>query len=405
MTTRNDTRHTWPAPIDELLARVPLFDGFPYLSTRLVPAAYHITLLPDDWTREQLTDALWRQVAANQLSAALVVAEHLAIYLPPSGRLCEGPAPRSDFILTGGLLTPYPLTASQIGDRGYRLEALAAQTRARGGTLFGDLGKGGHEATAEERARLGGRRPREGRKGLSRCATCGDWRGQCLDRIPDYPRSWAVQVHCQCDNLTCCARCGQPFRERRVGGNHFDERDGAIWHWPGFMALSHGCALAVDTDRLPEIEAPPLDAAPASDRTLVYGEFFESLIFAERGRAEGIAAFKTATTWGELRRRAPAMYAEVLDTLDDASCIRDDTPLERDEVPGYCDGDLFFLQGEMLSLIPRDVQQRFGTVGETRFNGDTLVIDAADEEAVVEALEHAGYTCVRDQAWVDIVFA
>ncbi len=29
------------------IASLPLFDGFPYLNTRLVPALYHISLLPE----------------------------------------------------------------------------------------------------------------------------------------------------------------------------------------------------------------------------------------------------------------------------------------------------------------------------------------------------------------------
>lgn len=232
---------------------IPLFDGFPYLATRIVPGVCHIALLSGTWPRDLLLHALARQVAANQFHTALVLGADEAFYLPPAaeGPVC-GPAPRSDIVLAGGFLPAVPVGAEDLSDRPHRLAAVIDGVRRRGGFLLGDLTKGGRKATEQDRARLGVRHPREDRRGLERCATCGDWRGECLDVIAEVG-TLVVPVHCQCDNVTCCARCGDALRERRVGGNQFNQDDRRVWHWPGFMALAHRCALAVETDALPAV--------------------------------------------------------------------------------------------------------------------------------------------------------
>jgi hypothetical protein len=48
------------------------FEGFPYLVTRIGRTTLqHIALLPADWSRERLVDAVRRQVAANRLDTCL----------------------------------------------------------------------------------------------------------------------------------------------------------------------------------------------------------------------------------------------------------------------------------------------------------------------------------------------
>ena len=49
-----------------------IFDGYPYLSTRVVPAMYHITLLPVGLPEPTLVEAARRQVLANRLPVCLV---------------------------------------------------------------------------------------------------------------------------------------------------------------------------------------------------------------------------------------------------------------------------------------------------------------------------------------------
>ena len=72
-----------PPTAEALLALVPLFDGFPYLATRIVPGACHITLLPAGWNRNRLLALLAQQVAANQFDAALVLSADEAHYRWP----------------------------------------------------------------------------------------------------------------------------------------------------------------------------------------------------------------------------------------------------------------------------------------------------------------------------------
>jgi hypothetical protein len=230
-----------PSTPAEVAERIPLFDSFPYLTTRLVPAAYHLTLLPAHWTEVRLLRALEQQVAANQFQTALVLGPRRAIYLAPGAQpAASDSVPRSTAVLTGLLLTPTAFDAAALGDRLLRLEAYRADMNGDGGTLFGDLTKGGRPATPEELERLD-RGLREVPPGLERCAVCGEWCGECLDTVAGIADTLVVRVHCLCDNVTRCARCLHPLRERRLNGNEFCPEDGRVWHWPGFMAGSHHC--------------------------------------------------------------------------------------------------------------------------------------------------------------------
>ena len=233
------------ATAQALNRRLPLFDGFPYLTTRLVPAAYHLTLLPDHWDRDRLVAALVQQVEANQFETALVLGPTDALYLSPGGTIGASTfVPRSSLVLHGLLLPSDRIGEGQFGDRSERLAAFVETVNGDAGYLLGDLQKGGRPATRNECRRLGGVGPEGVRRGLTRCARCGEWRGACLDTVPDHP-VLVVPVHCLCDNVTRCARCLEPLRERRLNGNHFDERDGQVWHWPGYMASSHRCPPCV----------------------------------------------------------------------------------------------------------------------------------------------------------------
>jgi hypothetical protein len=46
---------------------LPAFDGFPYLATRVVPALYHLIVLPRYFETELLRDISRRQVLAKQM--------------------------------------------------------------------------------------------------------------------------------------------------------------------------------------------------------------------------------------------------------------------------------------------------------------------------------------------------
>ena len=49
------------------IAKLPYFNGFPYLATRLASAVYHIRLLPAEWSRDAQWDFALRQAGANGL--------------------------------------------------------------------------------------------------------------------------------------------------------------------------------------------------------------------------------------------------------------------------------------------------------------------------------------------------
>lgn len=70
--------------------------------------------------------------------------------------------------------------------------------------MMGDLTKGGHPASAEELARLGGLEVNGVPWGLVLCGSCGLWRGQCLDPSPEF-RGKVMTVSCLCDNRNHCA--------------------------------------------------------------------------------------------------------------------------------------------------------------------------------------------------------
>ncbi len=108
------------------------------------------------------------------------------------------------------------------------------------GYAFGDLTKGGRDATPDESRRLAGTQSNGLPNGLEKCTRCGDWRGECLDPSPQF-KGKVMRVHCVCENQNACASCGQRLCERKLNANYYSEKDGCIWHVPGFSALKHRC--------------------------------------------------------------------------------------------------------------------------------------------------------------------
>ena len=232
-----------------LYPSLPLFEGFPYLVTRVVPAMYHVILLPATPSELELVLLARTQWRANRLETCLVTGVDRAWFISADGRdeLAQTP-PRGGTLVTG-LLKPARLWADtgELQARQRQLDALVEAHRRKGGYLLGDLTKGGREATADEVGRLAGAGPDGRPRGLERCPTCGEWRGRYLDPSPTFVCK-VMTVHCGCQNDNRCAGCGGFLYARKVNANYYNARDGQIWHVPGFSGFRHGCAPIRDRD-------------------------------------------------------------------------------------------------------------------------------------------------------------
>lgn len=221
------------------------FDGFPYLVIRVAPNLYHITLLPGDASEPELAAIARAQRRANHLGVWLILGPQHALSIELDGRdRLEVRSPCAGVPVTGRLRPPrtWPETAD-LRARQRRLANFIETHGPKSGYLFGDRTKGGREATADDVARLSGVGLDGLPRGLARCPTCREWRGQCLDPSPSF-FCRVVTVHCRCQNDSRCAACGELLADRKLNANYYDPRDRQIWHIPGFCGLGHLCAPA-----------------------------------------------------------------------------------------------------------------------------------------------------------------
>jgi len=229
-----------------LYPTLPLFEGFPYLVTRVVPAMYHLILLPAAGCELELVLLARTQWRANRLETCLVTGGDRAWFISADGRdaLAQTP-PRGGTLVTGLLKAArlWPDTAERQA-RQRRLDALVEAHRRKGGYILGDPTKGGREATADEGGRLAGAGPEGRPRGLQRCPACGEWRGRCLDPSPTFVGK-VMAVHCRCQNDNRCAACGESLYARKLNANYYNPGDGQIWHVPGFSGFRHRCPVRV----------------------------------------------------------------------------------------------------------------------------------------------------------------
>lgn len=224
---------------DEIL---PQFEGFPYLVTRVVPALYHIILLPADAPRSSLLGLAQAQVNANRLDVCVVLAREAGVFFFADGRIQQtNDTPRGGTLLTGRLaLSVELLDTSEILARQAKLDRIVEHARRKGSYIVPTM-RGGRAAAPDEMTRLAGAGPDGAPRGLGRCQQCGDWRGVCLDTSEQHPGT-VVTVHCPCENHNRCARCGGRLYGRRLNANFYEPRDRRVWHVPGFCGLSHNCS-------------------------------------------------------------------------------------------------------------------------------------------------------------------
>jgi hypothetical protein len=209
----------------------------PCMVIRLSPAFYHFILLPK-LPREQLLDIARTQVRFNRIECILILGPEKAWYFGVTGGETELSSTSQGGIITGGILKPRIVIEDDEDLRARRAILEKAETRT--GFALGDTTKGGRDATPEELEVLSGFHDNVIPNGLSRCPTCGEWCGTCLDPSPEF-KGKVMKVHCICENDSRCAFCGEVFYERKVNANYFNPQDHQIWHVPGFSALAHYC--------------------------------------------------------------------------------------------------------------------------------------------------------------------
>jgi hypothetical protein len=118
-----------------LYPSLPLFEGFPYLVTRVVPAMYHVILLPAAASELELVLLARTQWRANRLETCLVTGVGRAWFISVDGRDALARTPPRGGTLVTGPLKPAGLwtDTAERQTRQRQLDALV-RTAARAGT-------------------------------------------------------------------------------------------------------------------------------------------------------------------------------------------------------------------------------------------------------------------------------
>ena len=122
-----------------------VFDGFPYLVTRIVAGLYHLTVLPSELDDDALVEVGRAQTAANQLQIALALSRESAVYFGLNGSIAiSHERPNGGRVIADRLATPKAFPGTP--DLRARQQALAEFVRKdslHAGMMLGDLTKGG----------------------------------------------------------------------------------------------------------------------------------------------------------------------------------------------------------------------------------------------------------------------
>jgi hypothetical protein len=140
----------------------------------------------------------------------------------------------------------------------------------------------------------------------------------------------------------------------------------------------------------------------SSTRSLVYGyvPHHETLAFADGAtaaeEAREIVAIASSRTFGEARR-VEVRHVGWNPADPEYSEDHDDAPFDITELGAVVEGDWpSMVASRATDLLPKDLQQRFGTPTDTVLNGDYLTIPATAEAELVAALQERGYEVRRD---------
>ena len=219
-------------------------EGYPYLVIRITDQLFHINLLSTEYSAEDLMRLAQVQADANKFATCLVLDESAGVYFSPGNEPnFSKQIPRGEIFITDRLR----LSVDQPGTedllrRKKELDAFIGVDRSGGRYLTGDFQKGGRKANPEELLCLRGVQENSLPKGIIVCPECGDYRGECLDPSVEL-QGFVVKVSCYCENDSLCAYCGEKRHERKPGANHYESKDGRIWHTPFFCGLSHVCPI------------------------------------------------------------------------------------------------------------------------------------------------------------------
>jgi hypothetical protein len=141
---------------------------------------------------------------------------------------------------------------------------------------------------------------------------------------------------------------------------------------------------------------------------LVYGYLphHETFAFADDetavAEAREIVAIGAARTFGEARRVEVRHVAFNPADPEHADGEADGEPFDISQVGSVIEGDWPpMVASRALELLPEDIQQEFGTIGDTTLNGDLLEIRESVEQEIVAALRERGYRVRRDDELVN----
>jgi hypothetical protein len=217
-----------------------LFDGFPYLNTRVVETMRHLIALPAGRGEEGLRTLAQEQARANGLETCLVLSADRAIFYTADGELTsEGEPPAGGLIVSGKLQPAEDFSNTrELAARRRRLEEFIKARRQIAYPVCKPR-TSRREATAEERESLAGEEPGGIPRGLTACPACGQYRGLLLGGTHHEADGWVAEVYCRCQNHSRCARCLSVLYSKRLNGFYYER--GKVLHVPGFMAFNHTC--------------------------------------------------------------------------------------------------------------------------------------------------------------------